>query len=341
VELNVCPATSPLLAADPWRLRGSQLGRLVEAAVDAAYTLSWPGPLEIYVPVHDTGGYDRVRTPFGRFDHQFEQIKGTAGRSPRHADEVRISFDHGPLEPHRALRFTFVQYDLDGWTLLDPAWRVPSSRLLEACTRRRCAECRKTHYDFIANPSGLSRDRAHRFQVPIRELASRLWSRAPATALDQLSLLPVESGPFFERHFDASMLETAAGDEILLASDPDLFGRDRMLVSKRTLHWVSIAIKGSTQLVGTSHNMEAEVRQATFSPHPRHLVLVQHYDRQAEHIHDWSYLVPSDDFLKLATRSGGHLQFSTSLLAQRPNRWTPYRLPTATVPDAVRRHLRA
>jgi hypothetical protein len=114
-----------------------------------------------------------------------------------------------------------------------------------------------------------------------------------------------------------------------------------MLVSKRTLHWVSIAIKGSTQLVGTSHNMEAEVRQATFSPHPRHLVLVQHYDRQAEHIHDWSYLVPSDDFLKLATRSGGHLQFSTSLLAQRPNRWTPYRLPTATVPDAVRRHLRA
>ena len=340
MELNVCPVSSPLLAADPWRLRGSQLGRVVEGAVDTAYTLSWPGPLEIYVPVYDTGGYDRVRTPFGQFDHEFEQIKGTAGRSPRHADEARISFDHGPLEPHRALRFTFVQYDLDRWTLLDPAWRVPSSRLFEVCTRRRCAQCRTTHYDFIANPSGHSRDRAHRFQVPIRELASRLWSRAPASALDQLSPLPIESGPFFERYFDAAMLEMASGAEVLLASDPDLFGRDRLLVSKRTLHWVSIAIKGSTQVVGTSHNMEAAVRQATFRPHPRHLVLFQHFDRQAARLHDWSYLVPSADFLKLATHSGGHLQFSTSLLARRPNRWTPYRLPTASVPTALRRHLK-
>ncbi len=160
-------------------------------------------------------------------------------------------------------------------------------------------------------------------------------------ALDQLSLLPIESGPFFERHFDAAMLETASGDELLLASDPDLFGRDRMLVSKATLQWVSVAIKGSTQLVGSSHNMEAVVREATFTPHRRHLVLLQHYDREAEQVHDSSYLVPSDDFLKLATRSGGHLQFSTSLLALRPNRWTPYRLPTASVPAAVRRRLKA
>lgn len=340
MELNICPAISPLLAADPWRLRGSQLGRIVEAAIDAAYTLSWPGPLETFLPIHDTGGYDRVRTPFGRFEHHFEQIKGTAGRSPSHGDEVRISFDHGPLEPHRTLTFTFVRYDLDDWTPLDPTWRVPSSRLLEVCTRRRCPQCRRVHYDFTANPSGLSHDRARRFQVSLRELAPTLWSPAPAIALDQLSLLPIESGPFFERHFDAAMLETASGDEILLASDPDQFGRDRLLASKRTLHWVSLAIKGSTQVVGASHNMEVAVRQATFTPHPRHLLLFQHYDRQAEHLHDWSYLVPSQDFLRLATRSGGHLQFSTSLLAQRPNRWTPYRVRTAHVPDAVRRYLR-
>lgn len=339
MELNICPATSPLLAADSWRLRGSQLGRVVEAAVDAAYTLSWPGPLEIFVPVHDTGGYDRVRTPFGRFDHQFEQIKGTAGRSPRRANEVHISFDHGPLEPHRALRFTFVHYDLDGWAALDPAWRVPSDRLLEVCTRRRCAHCRRVHYDFIANPSGLSRDRAHRYQVPLRELATSLWSPAQATALDRLSVLPVESGPFFERHFDAAMLEMASGDDILLASDPDQFGRDRLVVSKQTLAWVSIAIKGSTQLVG-AHNMEVAVREATFIPHPYHLVLLQHYDRRLPGIHPWSHLVPSIRFVELATRSGGHLQFSTSLLERRPNRWTPYRIPTADVPAAIRRYAR-
>ncbi len=339
MELNVCPATSGSLAADPWRLRGSELGRIVEAAVDASYTLSWPGPLETFVPIHDTGGYDRARTPFGRFNHQFEQIKGTAGRSPSHADEVRISFDQGPVEPHRALKFTFVRYDLERWTPVDPVWRVPSSRLLEVCTRRRCNQCQRVHYDFTANPSALSRDRAHRFQVSVRELAATLWSPGQAAALDRLSLLPVESGPFFERHFDAAMLETASGDEILMASDPDQFGRDRLLVSKRTLAWVSIAIKGSTQLVRASHNMEVAVREATFIPHPRHLLLFQHYDRGPGHLNEWSYLVPSVVFAELATRSGGHLQFSTSLLAQRPNRWTPYRVLTANVPAAMRRHL--
>jgi len=86
--------------------------------------------------------------------------------------------------------------------------------------------------------------------------------------------------------------------------------------------------------------MEVAIRGATFIPYPHHLVLLEHNDRRMPGIHPWSHLVPSIRFAELATRSGGRLQFSTSLLERRPYRWSPYRMPTADVPAAVRRYPR-
>src|SRR4030081_595196 len=51
--------------AGSWRPSDAELGWIIENRVDEAHILSWPGPLEIYVPVHDTGGYDRARAPLG------------------------------------------------------------------------------------------------------------------------------------------------------------------------------------------------------------------------------------------------------------------------------------
>ncbi len=337
MELNVCPLTAEV-AAEPWRLRGTELGRIIEARVDEANILSWPGPLETYVPVHDTGGFDRIRTPFGRFDHRLEQIKGTAGRLPSHKDQVRISFDLAVQ--HRAVDFLFVHYDFDTRGLVDPLWVVSGDRLKDVCTRRDCPRCGTSHWDFIANPAPTARDRAAPFQVPAREIALRRWKQATADLASlALSRLPLESGPFFERHFDALFLESAEGEEVLAAPDPDVFGRDRIAVAKHTMRWASVAIKGATELVG-AQSIEADVRLATFRPHPRHYLLFQYYDRRRHALHPWSWLVQSTDFERLATRSGAHLQFRTTL---RPidNRWAPYRVPSAEVPVRFRTAIHA
>jgi len=337
VELDVCPLTAtPMLAGT--RPRGSQLGRIIEDRVDEAHVLSWPGALESFIPVHDTGGYDRARTPFGRFEHRLEQIKGTAGRSPAHRGELRISFDAPRFPPDPCLDFLFVRYDLARPSLTDPAFVVPSERLRAVCTPRACAHCRKTHWDFIANPAATSHDRARPFQVALRELALIRWSVGAPQSPPELSLLPVESGPFFERRFDADFLATSTGGEILLASDPDLFGRDRLIVDKRGYRWASLAIKGATQPVGTSNTFEVQVPRATFRAHPRHFLLIQYYDRVRARLHPWSWLLPSPTFAALATVSGRHLQFSSSLRA--PNRWSPYRIPTDAVAARLRSALR-
>ncbi len=330
MELDVCPSRAdPALAG--LRPQGSQLGKIIEDRVDEAHVLSWPGPLETYVPVHDTGGYDRARTPFGRFEHRLEQIKGTAGRSAVHADEVRISFDVFVLHPDPVLAFLFVHYSLEQRALLDPLWVVPSDRLREVCTPRACTHCRTTHWDFTASPAATSHDRARPFQVGVRELALARWSptRLELSAAE-LSLLPVESGPFFERRFDADFLQSSAGEEILLASDPDLFGRDRLVLDKRTYRWASLAIKGATQRVGASSSFEVQVPAHTFRAHPRHFLLIQYYDRERAALHPWSWFLPSPTFAALATVSGPHLQFSSSLHAIA-NRWSPYRIPTEEV----------
>jgi hypothetical protein len=317
------------MEATAWRPRGSQLGHLVEERVDEAHVLSWPGLLETYTPLHDTGGYDRARTPFGQFDHLLEQIKGTAGRSLVHAGEVRISFNAPVLVPDSRLSLIFVRYDLAARQLIDPAWVVSSRRFGEVCSRRRCARCRITHWDFTANPGGSARDRAHRYTVGLADLALARWPKpAEAATRQRLALLPIESGTFFEKRFDGDFLETSAGEEILLQSDPDLFGRDRLAFTKADYRWASLAIKGSTRRVGASSSIEAQVPVSTFRAHARHFLLFQHYDRARAALHPWSWMVPSPDFARLATRSGPHLQFSSSLRLVK-NRWSPYRIPTA------------
>ena len=114
-----------------WRPGDAQLGSIVENRLDEAHLLSWPGPLEIYVPLHDTGGYDRARAPMGTYDFRLDQIKGTA--SLHSGNLVRISFNAPALHPRPGLDFVFVYYDLTSRDVPDPIWKVPSVELGNVC----------------------------------------------------------------------------------------------------------------------------------------------------------------------------------------------------------------
>ena len=321
--------------AGSWRPGEAQLGWIIENLVDQAYILSWPGQLETYVPLHDTGGYDRARAPLGSYDFRLDQIKGTA--SVYLKDQVEIGFTTPALHPSRNLDFTFVDFSLTTRELTDPAWLVPSEKLAEVCTPAGSAKSRGPRWLFSANRSGLAHDRAARYQVAIRELAAaRRWSILPPRApVAGVSANPIETGAFFERHFDAAFLEAASGDEILMTAAPENFGRHRLAFSKESGRWASIAVHGSAASNSTNL-IQANVHRATFFPHPRHYILVQHYDRQAATWYPWSWFMPSTDFARLATGKGAYLLFTTTLNPHRANRWLPYRIPTADAAAAFK-----
>ena len=319
--------------AGSWRPGDAQLGWIIDNRVDEAYILSWPGQLETYLPIHDTGGFDRARAPLGSYDFRLDQIKGTASRYLK--NQVEIAFTTAALHPNPILDFTFVDFHLPTRELIDPAWLVPSDELADVCTPAGDARRRGPRWLFTANRSGLARDRAAKYQVAIRELAAaRRWSVLPAkSAAAGLSANPVELGTFFERQFDAAFLEAASGDEISLAAAPDNFGRHRLALSKESGRWASIAIHGSAAINAT-HVIQANIHAATFFPHPRHYILVEHYDRRNAGWYPWSWFIPSPDFAKLAAGKGPYLLFTTTLNPQHVNRWTPYRIPTATTATA-------
>ncbi len=317
--------------AGSWRPTDAELGWIIENRIDEAYVLSWPGQLETWVPVHDTGGYDRARAPVGSYDFRLDQIKGTA--SLRSGNQVHLSFDTPALHPRKNLHFTIVYFDLATRGPADPAWKVPSLDLDRICTP--VPGHRDPRWVFAASRSGLARDRASKYQIAIRDLAgSNGWSvLPPKAALPGVSAQPLEANAFFKRVFDAAFLQAATGDEVLMAAQPDVFGRHRLAFSKSTGAWASIAIHGGTATPATEL-IQANIHVATFVPHPRHFILVQHYDGRAAQWYPWSWLIPSTDFVKLAAGKGAYLLFTTTLNPHRANRWTPFRIPTSDVAKA-------
>lgn len=324
----------PRLAEPPagsWRPNDAELGSIIENRLDEAYMLSWPGPLEIWVPVHDTGGYDRARAPLGSYDFRLDQIKGTT--SLHDGNEVHISFETPALHPRDDVHFTIVYYDLAARGPADPVWKFKSTELEDVCSPDPTHPHR---WLFVASRSGIARDRASRYQIALSDLAgSNGWSvLPPRSPLPQVSTQPLETNAFFKRAFDTAFLQAATGDEMLLAAQPDIFGRHRLAFSKSTGNWVSVAIHGgaitkSTQLI------QANIHRATFVPHRNHLVLVQHFDGQRNEWYPWSWLVPSTDFARLARGHGAYLLFTTTLNPNRVNTWTPFRIATSTVAARV------
>jgi hypothetical protein len=140
---------------------------------------------------------------------------------------------------------------------------------------------------------------------------------------------------FFKRAFDAAFLQAATGDEVLMAAQPDVFGRHRLAFSKSTGAWASIAIHGGTATSSTEL-IQANIHVATFVPHPQHFILVQHYEGRAGQWYPWSWLIRSTDFARLAAGKGAYLLFTTTLNPHRANRWTPFRIPTSDVAKAFR-----
>src|ERR1700747_2336236 len=143
-----------------WRPTDAELGSIIENRLDEAYLLSWPGPLEIWVPVHDTGGYDRARAPLGSNHFCLDQIKGTT--SLHAGNEVHISFDTPALHPRADVDFTVVYYDLARRGPADPVWKFRSTELDTAC---HPVPGHRDRWMFVASRSGLAHDRAARYQV--------------------------------------------------------------------------------------------------------------------------------------------------------------------------------
>ncbi|HEY0493391.1 MAG TPA: hypothetical protein VGD57_07985 [Candidatus Dormibacteraeota bacterium] len=315
----------------------AQIGWIIENRLDEAYLLSWPGQMETYIPLHDTAGYDRARAPLGSYDWRLDQVKGTTTLHP--ANQVRIAFGTPALHPRRHLDFTFLYFDLRVRELVDPAWLVPSLELDDVCVPDRETADGKRRI-FIANRSGLKKDAAARYQISIRDLAvARGWSLVPSSSpVAGISTNPIETGAFFERHFDASFLEVATGDELLMAATPDNAGRHRLAFSKKNGHWASIAIHGST-VSNSTQLIQANIHRATFFPNRRHYILVQHYDRAAGAWYPWSWIIPSTDFAQLARGQGVYLLFTTTLNPGHVNRWTKYRVPTSDAAQCFRQLL--
>jgi hypothetical protein len=186
----------------------------------------------------------------------------------------------------------------------------------------------------------VARDRASKYQIALRDLAgSHRWSVLPPKApLPTVSAQPLEANAFFKRAFDAAFLQAATGDEVLMAAQPDVFGRHRVAFSKSTGTWASIAIHGGTASPSTDL-IQANIHTATFVPHPRHSILVQHFDRRAAQWYPWSWLIPSTDFARLAAGKGAYLLFTTTLNPAHANRWTPFRVPTMDAAKAFQSQL--
>jgi hypothetical protein len=138
-----------------WRPTDAELGSIIENRLDEAYILSWPAPLEIWVPLHDTGGYDRARAPVGSYDFRLDQIKGTT--SLHSGNQVQLSFSTAG----------FI--------------RPGISKIEKVCKRAR-----RGHQDlwtFVANRSGHARDAAAKYQIGLHELAGSCgWSVLPSGA---------------------------------------------------------------------------------------------------------------------------------------------------------------
>lgn len=309
-----------------WRPGDAQLGWIIENRIDEAYLLSWPGPLEIYVPVHDTGGYDRARAPMGTYDFRLDQIKGTA--SLHSGNQIKIGFTAPALHPRKGLDFTFAYFDLAARDVPDPLFKVPSTELDSVCNR--VAGPHGARWEFVANRSGLAHDRAAKYQMGLRDLAASCgWSVLPAHPFS-VSTQPIETNTFFKRHFDAAFLEAATGNEVLMAAQPDVFGRHRVAFSKSTGRWASLSIHGGTS-TSLTDLIQANIHRAMFSPHRCHYILIQHYDGRRHEWYPWSWLIRSTDFVKLARGKGAYLLFTTTLNPEHVNRWTPFRTPTRDV----------
>ena len=327
-----------------WRPGDAELGSIVENRIDEAYMLSWPEPLEIWMPVHDTGGYDRARAPMGSYDFRLDQIKGTT--SLHDGNEVHISFETPVLHPRENVHFTIVYYDLAARGPADPVWKFNSTELEKVCSPD---PTHPNRWAFVASRSGHARDRASRHQIALRDLAgSNGWSVLPprgarlpspsgggsGRGLPGVSTKPLETSAFFKRTFDAAFLQAATGDEMLMAAQPDIFGRHRLAFSKSTGAWVSVAIHGGT-ITKTTQLIQANIHAATFVPHPNHFILVQHFDGQRDEWYPWSWLIPSTEFARLARGKGAYLLFTTTLNPHRVNHWTPFRIPTSDVAASV------
>ena len=324
--------------AGSWRPTDAELGSIVENRLDEAYMLSWPGPLEIWVPVHDTGGYDRARAPVGSYDFRLDQIKGTT--TLHSGNQVQISFYAPALHPRRNLSFTFVYYSLETRAPVDPVWKVNSLDLEKVC--RRVHRERQDLWMFTGNRSGVARDAAARHQIGLQELAGSCgWSvLPPKTSLPAVSTQPIETSTFFKRHFDAAFLEVASGDEMLMAAQPDVFGRHRLIFSKASGQWVSLSIHGGT-LTGTTQLIQANIHRASFIPHPRHFILIQHYEGVESRWYPRSWLIPSMDFARLARGKGAYLLFTTTLNPGHVNRWSPFEIPSSAAASRLIGHLHA
>jgi hypothetical protein len=282
----------------------------------------------------------------GTYDFRLDQIKGTA--SLHSGNLVRISFNAPALHPRPGLDFVFVYYDLTSRDVPDPIWKVPSVELGNVCDQ--VAGRRGPLWQFVGNRSALSRDRAAKYQVALRDLAaSRGWSVLPALSPSRLagrpavspsplwggsgrgsisvSSQPIEANRFFKAHFDAAFLEAATGDEVLMAARPDVFGRHRLAFSKSTGTWASLAIHGGT-ITSTTDLIQANIHVATFVPHRCHYILIQHFDGRRREWYPYSWFMRSTEFAKLARGKGAYLLFTTTLNPEHTNRWTPFRILT-------------
>lgn len=336
---HACPAEFGL---DPRDRDDSQFGDIVQNRIVEAIETSAGHVIESFRPVTDSGGYDWAGVPFGLFDMlRLLQIKGTGHLRTEDAKEaVQIVFDLGALVPHRNTSVLFPYFDAKADRIIDPLWLVPSLKLAEVARPYYCTGHRREHLHFIANHRLDAHDAASRYQVRRDNLAHAIFPRLTALRPRSVALSPIssEEGDFFESSFTTQFLRDCTGAEKLLRPNTDL-GRDMLALTLDPFHWASLAIKGTAVKSHGNDVIAVLLKERTFVPHRRHYILVQYFDRPSKRLHDWSWLIPSLAFARLANRSSGMLQMVTSL-NPTDNRWAPWAMPTDAVATTFMRWMR-
>jgi hypothetical protein len=336
---HACPAEFGL---DPQDRDDSQFGRLVENRIVEAIETSARLVIESFRPVTDSGGYDWAGVPFGRFDMlRLLQIKGTSHlRTEEGTETVQIMFDLGALVPHRNTSVLFPHFDIKALQITDPLWLVPSLKLAEVTRPYYCTKHRREHFHFIANHRLDAHDAASRYQVRRDTLAQAIFPGLTAGRPQSVALSPIssEEGDFFESAFITQFLRDCTGAEKLLRPNIDL-GRDLLALTLDPFHWASLAIKGTARKSHGNEVIEVLIKERTFIPHPRHFVLVEYFDRPSKRLHEWSWLIPSLAFARLANRSSVMFQMVTSLNRSH-NRWSRWAVQTDAVAATFMRWMR-
>jgi hypothetical protein len=325
---------SPLARPEPGPpAQRKAVGWLGEVATDRAVLLGSGWRCMPHVPVYDTRHVDRAYAWDGIELPHFVQVKTAEGPSEDGFYRWRVPADTFIAYP----RFSLVLLALDRITAqpYPCGWQLDSGLVEQVASRVHIPATGKTEYHLWGSVTG--DDRLKPYRLPIEDLWRRLvpGELAPAPLVLPPAPMPLpedrfphqqsEEGAYFELLVIEEGLRT--GNDRLMMYRPivDVFGRDLLVQLVNRPQAIYLQIKGTGRIEDGRVNMW--VPRETFAPRDDFWLAFLAYERDQRRRFPEFWLVPSVDFVRLASdHSPTALAFIAHLDPAR-DRWRQYRHP--------------